>query len=415
VRRSVRARVQSAGARIAEVRNAEARMAEERRLAARRTGPKAPARPYDVDEFVPVGMRIAGSWAWRIVVLALAITIFVWLVIQLELIVIPVMIAVLLAALLTPLVRFLQRHHVPKGLAVAIAEIGLLAVITGLVVLVVSQIRSGLPDLQAQSVAAYRDFTAFLAEPPFNLSQSELNAYIGDAVDALQGESGALVSGVLSVGSTAGHVAAGILLVLFALLFLLIDGRGIWHWVLRLFPAKARPAVDGSGKAGWVTLTTFVRVQIFVAAVDAIGIGLVAFFLNLPLAVPIGVAVFLGSFIPVVGAVLTGSIAIFIALVYKGPVIALIMLGGVLLVQQVEGHVLQPLVMGTAVKIHPLAVVLGVAGAGFIAGIPGALFAVPVIATLNVMIGYIARGQWRVNPDPDVEDVVPDEDVVPKE
>src|SRR5690606_9306449 len=143
------------------------------------------------------------------------------------------------------------------------------------------------------------------------------------------------------------------------------------------------------------TLTQFVKVQIFVAAIDAIGIGLGAFILQLPLVVPIAVAVFLGSFVPIVGAVLTGALAVFIALVFKDIVVALIMLGIVLLVQQVESHVLQPLIMGNAVKIHPLAVVLAVAGGSFLAGIPGALFAVPVVATLNVMVGYIARARWK--------------------
>ncbi len=175
-----------------------------------------------------------------------------------------------------------------------------------------------------------------------------------------------------------------------------------------VFPKSARPAIAGSGNAGWVTLTTFVRVQIFVAAVDAIGIGAVAFFLQLPLVIPIAVAVFLGSFIPVVGAVLTGAIAVFIALVYSGPGPALIMLIGVLAVQQIEGHVLQPLVMGSAVKIHPLAVVLAVATGGFLAGIPGALFAVPVIATLNVMIGYVASGRWKSNQNPSPKEILPD-------
>ena len=192
----------------------------------------------------------------------------------------------------------------------------------------------------------------------------------------------------------------------------MIDGRGIWHWLVKLFPVKARAALIGAGEAGWITLTTFVKVQIFVAFVDAVGIGLGAFILGLftggfPLVIPIAIAVFLGSFIPVVGAVATGVIAVFIALVYLGPVPALIMIGIVILVQQLEGHVLQPFVMGNAVKVHPLAVVLAVATGGLIGGIPGALFAVPLVATLNVMVGYIGRGDWRSNPHPSVGDVVP--------
>ena len=222
---------------------------------------------------------------------------------------------------------------------------------------------------------------------------------------------GALVSGAVTFGTTAGHVLAGMLLTLFATLFMLIDGKGIWAWVVRLFPKKARLAVDGSGRAGWVTLTNFVRVQIFVAFVDAVGIGLGAwiiglFFGGFPLVIPITIAVFLGSFIPVVGAVVSGVLAVFIALIFLGPVPALIMLGVVLLVQQVEGHILQPLVMGSAVKVHPVAIVFAVAAGAGIAGIPGALFAVPLVAVVNVMVKYIASGEWRKPGRPEVEDVV---------
>jgi predicted PurR-regulated permease PerM len=261
-------------------------------------------------------------------------------------------------------------------------------------------------------VIAYNQFRDWLETSPLQLDDTEIDAYIAQAFEAIQRDSQALISGALSVGSTAGHVLAGLLLTLFATLFILIDGKGIWAWIVRLFPRTARPALDGSGHAGWVTLKTFVKVQIFVAAVDAIGIGVGAWILGLvfggfPLVIPIAIAVFLGSFIPVVGAVLTGAIAVFIALVYLGPLPALIMVGVVLLVQQVEGHVLQPLVMGSAVKVHPLAVVFAVAAGSFLAGIPGALFAVPVIAVANVMVKYIAGGTWRTNPRPQAKDILP--------
>ncbi|NUT57326.1 MAG: AI-2E family transporter, partial [Agromyces sp.] len=183
-------------------------------------------------------------------------------------------------------------------------------------------------------------------------------------------------------------------------LFILIDGHHIWRWIVGVFPKRARAAVDGAGQAGWATLQNFVKVQILVATIDAIGIGLGAFLLGVPLAVPIAILVFLGSFIPIVGAVVTGALAVFVALIYNGWVIALIMLGVVLLVQQVEGHILQPLIMGTAVKVHPLGVVIAVATGSLLAGIPGALFAVPVAAVVNVMIIYIAAGTWKGEPGP---------------
>ena len=352
------------------------------------------------DATLPVAIRIAGAWSWRVLAIAAVIALFIYLVITLREIVVPFMIAILLAALLVPLVKFLVRHRWPKGLAVALVEIGLLAVVSGLIFLVVVQVRSGFPDLQKQSIEAYGNFTQYLLASPLHLTSADITAYLGQAWAAIQKNSQALVSGAVTFGTTAGHVLAGTLLTLFATLFLLIDGRGIWAWVVRLFPRKARPAIDGSGQAGWVTLTNFVRVQIFVAFIDAVGIGLGAwiiglFFGGFPLVIPITVAVFLGSFIPVIGALFSGALAVFIALIYLNPLAALIMLAVVIGVQQIEGHVLQPFVMGTAVRVHPLAVVFAVAAGGFLAGIPGALFAVPVVATLNVMVKFVSSGHWH--------------------
>jgi len=363
-----------------------------------------------VADTLPAGMKIAGAWSWRILAVVGVLVVFGLLIIQLRDIVIPLMIAVLVSALLVPVVQFLVRHRWPKALAVAVALLGAIVVIAGLIYLIVWQIRQGYGDIQDRSIVAYEDFQDWL-NATFGINSSEFNGYLDDAWTAIQADSSTLWSGALTVGTTAGHFLVGVLLVLFATLFILIDGKGIWNWVVRLFPRKARAAVDGSGHAGWITLTTFVKVQIFVAFVDAVGIGLGAFILGLPfggfpLVIPITIAVFLGSFIPVVGAVVTGSIAIFVALVYLGWVPALIMLGIVLLVQQVEGHILQPLVMGAAVKVHPLAVVFAVAAGSGVAGIIGALFAVPLVATLNVMVTYIASGRWRTTTRPGLKEAI---------
>jgi putative heme transporter len=354
----------------------------------------SPAR----DDAVPQGVRIAAAWSWRVLAILAVIAVLVFIIIQLRLIVIPLLVSTLLAALLVPFVQFLRRHRWPKWLAVTLAELGLIGIVTALVFLVVAQVRAGFPDLQVQSVAAWEQFKQFLLESPLHLTDAQITQYADQIWSSVQQDSQVWVSGALSVGSSAGHFLAGLLLTLFTTLFILIDGHGMWAWTVRLFPRRARVAVDRSGRVGWTTLTSFVRVQIFVAAIDAVGIGVGALILGLPLAIPIAVAVFLGSFIPIVGAVATGVLAVFVALIYKDVVIALIMLAIVLLVQQVEGHVLQPLVMGSAVKVHPVAVVFAVAGGSFLAGIPGALFAVPVVAVLNVMIRYIASGSWRTDP-----------------
>lgn len=357
-------------------------------------------------------MRIAAAWSWRLLVVAALVALVIFLVIELRYIVVPLMIAMLLSALLVPFSGWLQRHRWPKWAAVTVSEVGVLGIIGGLIWLAYVSVRSGAPALVEQSLARWEDLKAWLLESPLHLSEADIQTWMDDFIATLQEDSSMLWSGALSVSSSVGHVLAGFLLVLFATLFILIDGQGIWHWIVRLFPRKARPAIIGGGNAGWITLSNFVRVQVLVAFIDAVGIGLGAYVLGLfyggfPLVVPIAIVVFLGSFIPVVGAVISGAIAVFVALVFLGLWPAFVMLLIVIGVQQVEGHVLQPFLVGNAVKVHPLAVVIAVAGGGFLAGIAGALFAVPLVATVNAIVVYIARGDWRTNPHPSVADVIP--------
>ena len=379
-------------------------------MATARPKPIAESQPTDS---VPPALAIAASYSWRILLVVGALVVVGFLIVQLRYVVVPVLVAILISALLLPAVQWLLRHRWPRWLAILTTMFGTIGVISGLVLVVVWQVRLGFPDLQDKSIAAFERFKEFLLVSPLQLTEADINGYVSEILATLQRDSSVLVSGILSAGSTVGHVIAGMLIAIFATIFILIDGKAIFAWVVRLFPRRARAAVDGSGHAGWVTLETFVKVQIFVAAVDATGIGLGAWILGLffggfPLVVPIAVAVFFGSFVPVVGALLTGALAVFVALVYLGPFPALIMLGIVLLVQQVEGHILQPLVMGTAVKVHPLAVVLAVAAGGYTAGIAGALFAVPLVAVTNVVVNYIASGQWRTNLHPTAEDLLTD-------
>ncbi|GAA4671360.1 AI-2E family transporter [Frondihabitans cladoniiphilus] len=369
---------------------------------------------WRADDSVPQPVRIAAAWAWRIVAFAAVGFLFVYLVVHLAVIVIPLMVALLLSALLVPLSAFLQRHRWPKWLAIVSAIVAVLVVLAGLSVLVTTQIQHGLPELLKQSDESYRAVRHYLHGAPFHLSTHQLTGYYRDAVQAVQSNSGTLVSSAVSFGSSFGRFVTGLLLTVFATIILLIDGGGVWRWTVRLFPRKARAAVDGAGRAGWLTLTTFVKVQIFVAVVNAVGIGVVAEILRIPLAIPLAVAVFLGSFIPVVGAVVTGAIAVFVALLYNGPFVALLMLAGVLAVHLLEGHVLQPLVMGSAVRVHPLAVVFAVAAGAYLADVPGALFAVPVVATVNVMVKSVASGHWRENPSPADDDVVPRRSAAPE-
>jgi len=355
---------------------------------------------------IPRGLRIATAYSWRFLVVAAAIGVGIWLVIQLRLLVVPLLIAILVTALLWPAFSWMLRHRVPKWLAIVIAVVGTLAVVTGLLWLAVWQITRQWSDVQARTIEAIEQLRQYLIDGPLHLTAEQIDDLLAQAGALIQEQAELLWSGALAIGSTVGHVATGTLLALFILLTLLADGPGIWRWTLRLFPQKARPAADASARAGWVTVVNYARTQLLVATIDAVGIGLGAFLLGVPLAIPIGVLVFLGAFVPIVGAVVTGALAVFLALVYNGPWIALWMLVVVLGVQQLEGHVLQPLLMGSAVKVHPLAVVLVVAGGALIAGIPGALFAVPLAAFINVVAVSLSRRTWQTGERPPPADLI---------
>ncbi|WP_431801432.1 AI-2E family transporter [Microbacterium sp. bgisy203] len=345
----------------------------------------------EIGDSLPHGLRVTTAYAWRFVVIAIAAGIIIWLIIQLKLLVVPLLVAILIAALLWPGFSWLLRHRVPRWLAIVISVVGTLAIVAGLFWLVIWQVSLQWPSVRSRTVEAVEQLRQYLIDGPLHLTPEQIDDGLRQAATFLQQQIDLLLSGALAVGSTVGHVVTGAVLALFILLCILADGAGIWRWVVRLFPRKARADVDGAGRAGWATVVTYARTQLLVATIDAIGIGLGAFLLQVPLAIPIAVLVFIGAFVPFVGAIVTGTLAVFLALVYNGPWIALWMAVVVLGVQQIEGHILQPLLMGSAVKVHPLAVVLVVAGGAMIAGIPGALFAVPLAAFVNVVAVYLSR------------------------
>ncbi|MDR7235392.1 AI-2E family transporter [Agrococcus sp. BE272] len=379
----------------------------------RRSTPEGPDAPSGaVDEVVPRGMRIAGAWAWRFVAVAAAAAIVIWLIVVFRIVVIPLLVAALITTALLPVVDGLVRARWPRGLAVAVSIVGLLVGVVALGWLAVSQIRDEYPALQEQAVEFWDETRGWILSLPFEIDEQDLQGFGTNIIGTIRDDVSSVLSSALSVGSSVGHFLAGVLLTLFALIFVLADGQRIWRWLVVVLPKNAQAATDGAARAGWVTLGNFVRVQVLVAFIDAVGIGLGAFILGLffeggmPIVLPIAILVFLGSFIPIIGAIVTGTIAVLVVLVSFGFWPAVIMLGIVLLVQQIESHVLQPLIMGTAVKVHPLAVVLAVGAGSTIAGIAGAFFAVPVVAFLNNFVKTIATGSWRTNPDPSVEDVV---------
>ncbi|MCP2284412.1 putative PurR-regulated permease PerM [Promicromonospora umidemergens] len=352
------------------------------------TSSQTTAPPTDESGAVPPAIRAAASWSWRMLLIGAFIAAALWLFTLLKTIVIPVAVALLLTIMLTPVRRVLnERLRLPRGLSAGLSLIGLIVVVAGLVTLAGQSIANGFADLTAQAISGFEELWAQVSAT-FGL-QDQLNSYSQDILDQLEAQQGAIVSGALGAAATAGSLLVGALIALFCTFFFLHDPRGIWTWIVGLLPLSSRERVNQAGRRGAVTLAAYTRTQILVAAVDAVGIGIGAVFFVPTLALPIGILVFVGSFVPVVGAIATGAIAVVVVLVSNGWVAALIMLGVVLLVQQIESHALQPFLMGHAVSLHPVAVILAVAAGSYAAGIVGALFAVPLAAVLNTVILYL--------------------------
>jgi predicted PurR-regulated permease PerM len=338
-------------------------------------------------------VRKAAAWAWRLLVILAAAVALLWAVKRLELIFVPVALATILAALLLPAVDFLDRRGAPRGGAVALVLLSGVAVVGGILTFVISQFIEGAPALVEQVTHSIEGVGNWLTDGPLRISDQQIDQVRTAAVDALRNNQERLTTGALSTAGTVTEIVTGALLVLFTLIFLLHGGRNIFAFVTKIFPEPVRDRVRDAGRAGFRSLIGYVRATFLVALVDAAGIGTGLAIMGVPLALPLASLVFLGAFIPLVGAVIAGALAVVVALIAKGLIYALITLGLVIAVQQLEGHVLQPLVMGRAVSIHPLAIVLAIAGGGVLAGIVGALLAVPAVAFVNSAVRVlVARG-----------------------
>ncbi len=339
---------------------------------------------------VPWAFDLAAAWSWRLLVIAAAGYGLLWVLARFSVIFLPLAIALLIAALATPVVESAARVGIHRKLASIIVVVGGLATVVLLLTFVGTQVSRGFSDLSDQVVSGLEQIRQWLRDGPLQASDSQINGFIKDVQTAVSNSTEEIVARVTDVGTAIGHIVAGFFIVLFASYFFLADGERIWAWVVRLFPRAARVRTDESGKVAWHSLTQFVRVTVLIALVDAIGIMTVAFILKVPFAVAIGVLVFLGSFIPMIGATLSGSVAVLVALVDQGPFVALLMLGGVILVQQIEAHVLQPFLAGRFVSIHPLGIIVAIGMGVLVAGIAGALLAVPLVAALNAVAQHLA-------------------------
>lgn len=362
----------------------------------RKTSRKPPA---DVTPLVPTGLRVSAALSWRFIVVIAALYVIVWLAGYFSHVIIPIAIGLLLAALMAPGVDRLAKVGVPRGLAAAIVLVTGVALVGGLITFVIITFTNGLPQLQQQVSDSLDQIRNWLQTGPLHLRASQITDFINNTVAAIQENQSAITAGAITTAATIGEILTGLLLTVFVLIFFLYDGPGIWTFVTRGVPERVRNRVDVAGRRGFAALVSYVRATAAVALVDAVGIGIGLAIVGVPLVIPLSALVFLSAFVPIIGAVIAGTVAVLIALVANGFIAALIVLGIVIGVMQLESHVLQPWLLGRAVRLHPLAVVLAIAAGLVAAGIAGALLAVPLLAVLNAGIKSLLHEGGDTDPD----------------
>nr|WP_232794330.1 AI-2E family transporter [Pseudofrankia saprophytica] len=339
---------------------------------------------------VPLALRVSAGWSWRLLVVGAAVYVVVVAIGRVRTVVIPVVAGLLISALIVPIAHRLQRIGVPRLASAFIALLTFFILIGGAAVAVGFNAANELPKVIDQVSAGIDQVRDYLINGPLNLSQKQIDDLVNSIQHSLSENRGKVLSGVITTASVLFEVLTTILVTLFATFFFVYDGAGIWDWIVSRFPATAEERVRGAGVEAWNTLTGYIRGTVFVAVVDSIGISIGLVAVGTPLVAPLALLTFFGGFIPIIGATAAGVAAILVTLVAKGVVPAIIVLGVVLFVQQVEGHLLQPLVMRRAVRLHPLAIVIALSAGGVLAGIPGAVVAVPTVAVINRVARYLA-------------------------
>ncbi|TXK39495.1 AI-2E family transporter [Nonomuraea sp. C10] len=328
----------------------------------------------------PVLAKIA-AWSLCLILTGVVVFYFVQVIARLSFVVLPVAIALLLTALLYPMTRSLRQAGMRPIYATWLTMIAALAVLAGTGWLVGARATDEFPNLVKQVQATVGDVQEWLVTGPLHLQQTQITQYFNEVVALIEAQRTAITGTVLTAGAVAVEVLASIVLLLFVTFFLLKDGDRIWGWFLKGF-GRMSPRVDRAGRAAWSTLSHYVQGSVLVAAVHGVVMGIVLAGMGVPLWAPLAVLIFLASFIPIVGIFFAGTVATLVTLGAKGIVYALIFVGILVVEQQLENHVLQPLIVGRALKFHPLAIILALSVGGILAGIAGAVVAVPVAAVI---------------------------------
>ena len=319
---------------------------------------------------------------------------------RLWVVLLPILLGLLLATVLWPPVAFLRRKGAPPALAAAVVLLVSLLLLMGVIGGLAPQVTSQTEELADQVTAGLGQVQGYVSGPPFNLGEDQVGRTVDNAINSLQENAQNIATRVLSGAAAAGSLLVTALLALVLCFFYLKDGPKFLPWLSGLVGPRAAPHVSALSQRSWVTLSGFIKAQAAVGLVDAVFIGIGLAVLGVPLALPLAVLVFFGAFIPIIGAVFTGILAALVALVTQGPTTALIVIGLVLVVQQLEGNVLQPILVGRTLALHPALVIIAVTAGGTLAGITGAFLAVPVVAVGAVAVRYARQQLAEVVPGP---------------
>jgi putative heme transporter len=341
---------------------------------------------------VPPMLRKLAAWSWRLLVILTAVGLALYLLILLKVIVVPVIVALFLATLLVPLVSWLQARgwkHLPAVLTVfAGAVLLLVAIILGFIPLISNE----LDTLRQRADEGVAEVQRYIASRPFGLSEEDLNRYLDQARERFTENSSGLTRGAVEGVTLVGEVITGLILSLFLTFFFVKDSERFTRWILDFAGRDRERHLREMGTRSATAVSGYLRGQAAVGAVDAIFIGIGLAILGVPLVVPLAFLTFVAAFLPLVGAVVAGALAALVALVTKGVTTALIVVGITLLVQQLEGHLLAPLLLGRAVSLHPVVIILALAAGAILGGIIGAFLAVPIAAVVTA-VGTYLRGE----------------------
>lgn len=331
--------------------------------------------------------------ALNLIVLLAAVVAALWVLGQLRIVVVPVLSALLLATFLVPPVELLRRQGWPSALATLFVMALSTAALAAVIVLIAPAFVDQFGELEDSVDEAVAEVVRWLVQGPFDLARADIDRGVDDALSSLRENAGGIGRGILSGAGLLAEVIAGVLLLVVLVFFFVHDGRRMWDWIVSMAPERNRELVDGAGHEVWGTIAGYMRGVAFIAVVDAVLIGIALAIIGVPLVVPLMVVVFLGAFIPLVGAVIAGAIAALVALISEGPIAALIVVGAIVAIQQIEGDLLYPNVVGRTIKLHPVAILLILTAGTVVAGILGALLAIPVAAGAWTAFDYVRRGR----------------------